>query len=199
VSIRPGWFWHEKENERVKTARQLMDLYYRSVGRGASFLLNVPPDRRGLLHENDVASLKGFGSMLASTFAVDLAAGAKATASDQRPGCAAARLVDGNRETYWAARDGVKQAEAVLELARPARFDVVRVREAIALGQRVDSIAVDAWQDGGWKQIGAATGVGAARMFKLDAPVTAPKVRLRVTESAVCPAVAEFSLYLEKA
>lgn len=199
VSIRPGWFWHEKENERVKTARQLMDLYYRSVGRGASFLLNVPPDGRGLLHENDLASLKGFGSMMAKTFAADMAAGAKVTASDERPGCAAARLVDGKRETYWATQEGVKQAEAVLELARPATFDVVRVREAIALGQRVDSIAVDAWQDGDWKQIGAATGVGAARIFKLDAPVTAPKVRLRVTESPVCPAITEVSLFLEKA
>jgi alpha-L-fucosidase len=199
VSIRPGWFWHEKENERVKPARQLMDLYYRSVGRGASFLLNVPPDRRGVLHENDLASLKGFGSMVAKTFEVDLAAGAKAAGSDERPGCAAARLVDGKRETYWATRDGVKQAEAVLELARPAAFDVVRVREAIVLGQRVDSIAVDAWQDGDWKQIGAATGVGAARIFKLDSPVTAPKVRLRVTESPVCPAIAEVGLFLEKA
>ena len=198
VSIRPGWFWHEKENERVKSPRQLMDLYYKSVGRGANFLLNVPPDRRGLLHEADVASLKGFGSMVAKTFAADLAAGAKVTATNQRPGAAASRLVDGNRDTYWAVGDGATQAEAVIELARPAAFDVIRVREAIALGQRVGAISADAWVDGDWKTLGSATSVGACRIIKLDTPVTAPKVRLRVADSAASPALSEFSLYLEK-
>jgi alpha-L-fucosidase len=199
VSIRPGWFWHEKENERVKTPRQLMDLYYKSVGRGANFLLNIPPGRRGLLHENDVASLKRFGQMLGATFAVNLAAGAKVSASNERSGCGAARLIDGKPESYWATKDGVTQAEAVIELARPAAFDIVRVREAIALGQRVDAITVDAWQDGDWKPIGQATSVGACRIIKLDAPVTALKVRLRVTQSPVSPALSEFGLYLEKA
>lgn len=51
VSIRPGWFWHEKENDKVKTGEQLFDLYLKSVGRGANLLLNVPPDSRGLIHE----------------------------------------------------------------------------------------------------------------------------------------------------
>jgi alpha-L-fucosidase len=68
VSIRPGWFWHEKENSRVKTARQLMDLYYKSVGRGANLLLNVPPDRRGLIDEHDAAALREFGALLRGTF-----------------------------------------------------------------------------------------------------------------------------------
>ncbi len=199
VSIRPGWFWHEKENERVKTPRQLMDLYYKSVGRGANFLLNVPPDRRGLLHENDIASLKGFGAMLRKTFAVDLAAGAKVSASNERPGSAAKSLTDGKRATYWATNEGVTQAEAVIELARPAAFDVIRIREAIALGQRVDSVVVDVWQDGGWKTIGTATSVGACRIIRLDTPVSAAKVRLRVTNSPVSPALSEFSLFLERA
>jgi alpha-L-fucosidase len=74
VSIRPGWFFHEKENDRVKSGAELMDLYYRSVGRGASFLLNVPPDRRGRIHERDAASLADFGRRLRGTFAANLAA-----------------------------------------------------------------------------------------------------------------------------
>ena len=86
VSIRPGWFWHEKENDKVKTPRQLMDLYYRSVGRGGSLLLNVPPDRRGLLHENDVASLRDFGAMVRGTFRENLAAKAKVKASNVSQG-----------------------------------------------------------------------------------------------------------------
>ena len=86
VSIRPGWFWHEKENDRVKTPRQLFDLYFLSVGRGASLLLNIPPDRRGRLHENDVSSLREFGNLLQQTFALNLARGAKVRASNVRGG-----------------------------------------------------------------------------------------------------------------
>lgn len=71
VSIRPGWFWHEDQNTKVKTPAQLVDLHFKSVGRGASFLLNIPPDRRGLLHENDVASLKEYGRIIRQTFAVN--------------------------------------------------------------------------------------------------------------------------------
>jgi alpha-L-fucosidase len=77
VSIRPGWFWHEAENAKVKTPQQLLDLHLVSVGRGASFLLNVPPDRRGLIHENDAASLRAFGKLKRDIFSRNLAAGAK--------------------------------------------------------------------------------------------------------------------------
>ena len=68
VSIRPGWFWHERENSLVKTPDELLDLYFKSVGRGAHLLLNVPPDRRGLLHENDLASLTAFGQRMRGMF-----------------------------------------------------------------------------------------------------------------------------------
>lgn len=198
VSIRPGWFWHEKENLRVKTPTQLMDLYYKSVGRGASFLLNVPPDRRGLLHENDVASLKGFGEKLRGTFAVNLAAKARVKATDGRGGqWRAENLLDGRRETFWAAKEGVKTAEVVVEMKGEVEFDVVRVREEIRLGQRVGQFGVDAWKDGGWSEVGTGTSIGSCRLLKLGAPARTGKVRLRVIEAAASPALAEFGLYRE--
>ncbi|HNY39914.1 MAG TPA: alpha-L-fucosidase [Bryobacteraceae bacterium] len=197
VSIRPGWFWHEKENERVKTPRQLMELYYKSVGRGANFLLNIPPDRRGLLHENDIASLKGFGRMVRETFAANLAAGGKATSMDTRPGCGAERLIDGKRDTFWAARDGVKEPSVVIEPRGGTVFNVLLVREAVALGQRIGGLAVDARIDGDWKTIGSATSIGACRIIKLDGAVKSHLVRLRVTEAGAAPALSEFGLYYE--
>jgi alpha-L-fucosidase len=198
VSIRPGWFWHEKQNGQVKTPAQLMDLYYKSVGRGASFLLNVPPDRRGILHENDVASLQGFGKKLRATFAVNLAAEARVKASDVRGRqWRAENLLDGKRETYWASRDEVKTAEVEFRLARETEFDVVRVREEIRLGQRVDRFAVDVWKDGAWAQAGEGTSLGSCRILKLAAPVKTDRVRLRIIEAAASPALAEFGLYRE--
>lgn len=200
VSIRPGWFWHEKENGRVKSGRELLDLYYRSVGRNASFLLNVPPDRRGLPHENDVASLKEFGRLVRETFAADLAAGARVTASDVRGKArefAAANLVDGRKGSYWATNDGVRQAEVVVEMKTAARMNVVRLRERIELGQRVERFQVEAEQAGGWRVVAEGTSIGACRICRLSGDVETRRVRLRILESAAEVALAELGLYRE--
>ena len=167
VSIRPGWFWHEKENGRVKTPRQLMDLYYKSVGRGASFLLNVPPDRRGLVHENDAAALRGFGEHLRATFASDLAGGAKLS------------------------------RDLVLELPRPATFNLIRVREDIRLGQRVEEFAVEAWSGTQWNPVASATSIGSCRLLPLEQAVTATRLRLRVMQTAAPPMISELALFNE--
>ncbi|MBI4907495.1 MAG: alpha-L-fucosidase [Acidobacteria bacterium] len=196
VSIRPGWFWHENQNPRVKQPRDLMDLYFKSVGRGASFLLNVPPDRRGLLHESDVASLKGFGTAVREMFAKNLATGATVKASNTRAGAfRAANLVDGRRDTCWASQDTVMQPSVELQLRRDEALRVIRLREAIPFGQRIDSIAVDAWQDGDWKEVAAATSIGNCRLLQLPEPVRTARVRVRVTQAAASPALCEIGLF----
>jgi alpha-L-fucosidase len=197
VSIRPGWFWHAAENGKVKTPRELFELYCVSTGHGASFLLNVPPDRRGLLHEADVASLAGFGQALRSSFAVNLAAPAKAKASNWRGQAAAygaEHLLDGNASTYWATDDGVTTAEVVFDLPHAVSFDLIRLRERIELGQRVDKFGVDAWTAGAWREIGTGTSIGASRILR-PAKTTAQRVRLRITQAAAPPALTEFGLY----
>jgi alpha-L-fucosidase len=201
VSIRPGWFWHPKENERVKTAAQLMDLYHLSVGRGASFLLNVPPDRRGLLGENDVASLRAFGERLRKTFDENLAAGSKASASNVRGknhAYRAANLLDGSRETYWATDDSLTSAEAIVEFRQPVALNVIRLRENIGLGQRVDGFALDVWHEGAWQDFGKGTSIGSCRLIKSPSVVSAAKVRLRITAASACPAISELGVFLDR-
>jgi len=195
VSIRPGWFWHPAENNKVKTPRELFDLYCVSTGRGASFLLNVPPDRRGLIHEEDAESLRGFGRIMNATFARNLAFGARVKASNSRHGYLPVHLLDENRHTYWATDDYVTQADIVFDLPRPVRFDLVRVRETIALGQRIGGFSVEYWKDGGWSNFGTGTSVGACRILRSSAPVETNRVRLKITESAACPALSEFALF----
>jgi alpha-L-fucosidase len=200
VSIRPGWFWHEKENAKVKTPRDLMDLYYKSVGRGASFLLNVPPDRGGVLYSTDVASLKQFGELVANTFANNLAAGAKLTASNVRAGSSAygpQNLVDGRWDTYWATDDSIQNPELTVEFARAVSFNIIRLREDIRLGQRIGAFAIDLWKDGAWSALTQGTSIGACRLIRLDSAVDASKLRLRITECPVSPALAEFGLFVE--
>ncbi len=191
VSIRPGWFWHAAENGQVKTPRMLLDLYYRSVGRGGALLLNVPPDRRGLLHERDVASLAGLGALLKTTFRENLAAGCKVSAKGSRP----EHLVDSDRRTFWLASG--RMAEVVVALGRETTFNVVRLREFVELGQRVDAFEVDAWRDGKWETFARATSIGACRLIRTAGDVTAARVRLRVVDAAAPPALSELALFRE--
>ena len=200
VSIRPGWFWRDTENARVKTPVQLIALYYQSVGRGANFLLNVPPNRAGLLGEQDIASLKAFGEYRRATFTKNLAARAKATASNTRGNSRTygpENLVDGREDTFWATDDAVKTPQATFDLGRPAAFSVIRIREAIRFGQRIDAVAVDHWDAGAWQPVASATSIGPRRLIRLAQPVTASRLRLRVTEASASPVLSEFAVFAE--
>lgn len=201
VSIRPGWFYHASEDAAVKTPAQLLEIYYKSVGRGADLNLNLPPDRRGVIHENDVKALREFRRLLDLTFAKNLAVGAKLTASNIRGGGVdavfrPANVLDDRRESYWATDDAVTTPELVVEFAGPTSFNVVDLREHLPLGQRIEAFAVDAWRDGKWVEFAAGTSVGNRRLVR-GPRVTTNKVRLRITQAAVAPALAEFGLYAE--
>jgi len=199
VSIRPGWFYHKNQDEKVRTPDNLMKLYFESVGRGASFLLNLPPDRRGRIHENDVAAMREFGRRLSATFSTDLARGAKASASNVRgedPRYAAAQVLDGDRNTYWCTDDGTLTPELVLDLGKPVTFNVVSLREYLPLGLRVDDWALDAWKEGAWVEFAQGTSIGNRRLWRGDA-ITTNGVRLRIVKAAACPALSEFALHLE--
>ncbi len=198
VSIRPGWFWHASESSHVKTPTQLFDLYCKSVGRGASFLLNVPPDRKGRLDDPDVASLAGFGKIMSDTFRVNLAGRAKITASNVRGGdhsYGGQNLTSSDLGRYWATDDSVTSPSVEVELGSPKTFDLIRLREPIQLGQRVEAFSVDAWTNGAWNEIAKATSIGSCRIIRLDHPVTSDKVRIRITQSPACVLLNGFGLY----
>ena len=200
VSIRPGWFYHEKEDGKVKTPEQLIDLYFASVGRGANLLLNLPPDRRGQIHENDVESLHEFRRRLDATFAHDLARGAQATASNTRGDdahFAPAKVIDGRRSTYWSTGDFITKPELILDFAKPVTFNIVRLREYLPLGQRIEAFALDEWNGDRWVEFANATSIGNCRLVR-GPPITTSRVRFRVTKSPVSPALSEMALFEEE-
>ncbi len=202
VSIRPGWFYHASEDAKVKTPAQLLAVYYDSVGHGACLNLNLPPDRRGRIHENDIASLREFRRILDATFAKNLAAGAALQASDTRGADAkrfgAANLLDGDRATYWATGDAVTAAELTLTWPQPVTFNVVDLREALPLGQRIEAFVLERSANGAWQEFAKGTSIGNRRLVR-TAPVTTDKLRLRITKAAACPALAELGVYAEPA
>jgi alpha-L-fucosidase len=199
VSIRPGWFWHASQNGAVRSPENLMSLYMASIGHGTTFNLNCPPDSRGLLHENDVESLKQFGEHLRQTFAQNLAEGAKVSASNIRgndPFYGPQKLLDQDQWSAWVTDDAVHTADATLELNGEKTFNLIKLREDIRLGLRVEGVAVDAFVSGEWKELAKAETVGSCRLWRVP-KTTASKVRIRVTKGDVCPALSDFGLFLE--
>lgn len=196
TSIRPGWFYHADEDGDVKTPRDLVDLYDHSVARGTNLILNLTPDRRGLIPDPDKESLRAFGDAHRATFACDLAQGALARASAERgAGFEAARVLDGDRATYWSTADGDLTPTLTLDLPPARQFDLIRLREALDLGVRVTRFAIDVPEGGGWREIASHDGIGAQRVIRLGQPIAPRRLRLRIIEATACPAITEFSLF----
>ncbi|HOW66542.1 MAG TPA: alpha-L-fucosidase [Candidatus Paceibacterota bacterium] len=199
VSIRPGWFYHASEDSKVKTPAQLLEIYYQSVGRGACLNLNLPPDRRGIIHENDVASLREFRRILDQTFDRNLARQARLSASNIRGQASEyhpRKLLDDDRYSCWTTDDAITTPELILQFRRPITFNIVGLRECLPLGQRIEAFALDQWKDGRWQEFAQGTSIGNRRLLRTPS-ITTDQVRLRISRAAVCPALAEFGLYVE--
>jgi alpha-L-fucosidase len=197
VSIRPGWFYHEKEDSLVKSPEKLFEIYLTSVGRGSTLLLNVPPDRRGLLHEEDVAALKGWRKLIDDAFRNNLARGAGATATEYRGKSdryQPSNATDGDKETYWTTNDSTSVASLELDLGKEQEIRYVVIQEYIRLGQRVKAFNVEARTNGEWKPLVAATTIGYKRILRVN-PVHADKVRINITASKACPLISNVEVY----
>ena len=197
VSIRPGWFYHAREDSLVKSPEKLFEIYLTSVGRGSTLLLNVPPDRRGLIHEKDVAALQGWKKMLEEEFKTNYAANAKVTADSYRGDddkYGAAKILDGDKETYWSTDDEVTAGSVEIDLGKPVIVKYILLQEYIKLGQRVKAFTVEVWKDGAWQKAAEATTIGYKRILKIE-PVETDKVRVNITESKACPVISSIEVY----
>ncbi|HLO57777.1 MAG TPA: alpha-L-fucosidase [Bacteroidales bacterium] len=197
VSIRPGWFWHEKENDKVKSAEELFNIYLTSVGRGSTLLLNVPPDRRGLIHEIDVESLRNFRLLLDSVFRNNLALNVPVKASSYRnntdefsPG----KIADGNKDSYWTTNDNVTKGSIEMDLDGNKKISYIVLQEYIKLGQRVSEFSLEAFNGSEWMPLYTGTTIGYKRIIKID-PVPASKIRVNILKSKACPVISNVEVY----
>jgi len=176
TSIRPGWFHHPAEDAHVRTVDDLVELYFRSVGRNSKLLLNVPPTRDGLLHETDVARLTGFHDRMRSVFATDLAA---------------------VRRAIWR-RTGDLTAVAEIDLGQTVTAGIARLEEDTAQGQIVArytfSGSPSESHDGAWRVLSQGTTIGYARLDRFE-PFALRRVRLSIDEALAPPGPIEIRLY----
>jgi alpha-L-fucosidase len=194
TSILHGWFW--AHGKAVKSSPELIDVYYQSVGRNGNMLLNLAPDTRGLIPEDQIANLRGMAQVVNQTFARNLAASATVTADSSIDEHSAATTMDGDLDSWWEPEPGLRQGALTLTLPAPVTFDVVSLQEAVDLrGQRIESFAVDVWDGADWKQVDAQTTVGHKRLLRWASPVTSDRVRIRILGSRLEPTLAEIGLF----
>ena len=155
VSIRPGWFYHKEEDSKVKSLKHLADIYFQSVGYNSVLLLNIPPDRRGLINEADVARLKEFAEYRKQAFADD-------------------RVKEGQK--LW---EATPNGERTYKLKSGSEINVVMLQEDIARGQRVEAFSVEAQTADGWKEIAQGTTVGYKRLLRFP-DVKANQLRIKI-------------------
>jgi alpha-L-fucosidase len=195
VSIRPGWFWRESENDQVKSLQDLLGIYYTSVGRNSLLLLNVPPDTRGRIHEADSARLMEWRGALDRIFSVNLAEGGKVEATARRgKAFAEGALLEEDYHRYWAVPDDVLTPGFTLTLPEPRTFNRIVLQEYIPLGQRVAAFEVEVFRNGAWEKVAQETTIGYKRILLIPT-VTASAVRVRITEADACPVLNRIALY----
>jgi alpha-L-fucosidase len=194
VSIRPGWFYHEYQDEQVKSPEKLLDIWFSSVGRNSLLLLNVPPDKRGLIHENDVKSLLELKKIRDVIFNKNFLEGADIKSTTSAFGKGPSGLVIPGRDRYWMAGRGKTEADIEFNLDREETFDCLVLQENIELGQRVEQFSLEIWTGERWKEITRSTTIGYKRMLRFS-PQTAQKLRLRILQSRWMPALSYVGLY----
>ena len=194
VSIRSGWFYHD--NQQPKSIKDLMDIYFKSVGRGTPLLLNIPPNKEGKFADADVARLKEFRATLDQMYATDFAKGATVTASSTRKNhlYQASHLTDGKDDTSWALSNDAKTGEFTVDLGQKRRFDVVELKEDIAKGQRISGFKIEVELNGRWVPYGEGSTVGYRRLIQ-GQPVEAQKIRVTITGAQATPILTNLSVY----
>jgi len=196
TSIRPGWFYHASQDSLVKSLAQLADNWFHSVGMNGNFLLNIPVDNRGLIHENDVARLMELKAWLNASFSIDLTKGATAKSGQTRSGAkmfSAQNALDGNPETYWTTNDSVTAATLEIDFGKELEMNAVLIQEYIALGQRVQSFTIEAFLDKEYQTVATGTTIGNRRIVPFE---TLKTNKLRIDFSAkACPVIHTFGVY----
>lgn len=186
TSIREGWFYRDDTNQKVRSADDVFDIYERSVGGNSIFLLNIPPNREGEFSSRDIEVLKDVGSRIRETYDVNLLEGAKGPIE----------LLDENNDTYLLLENGVD--EFVIILNGEKTINRIMLQEAIAThSERVEKHAVDAWVDNEWREIAVASNIGYKRILRFP-EVTTSKIRVRVLESRLTPAISHISAHYYK-
>jgi alpha-L-fucosidase len=194
VSIRPGWFYHPEENDKVKSPEKLLDIYFHSVGRNGVLLMNIPPDKDGLISEADIKSLQEWKKLRDDIFKKNLAENATVISKN---GIGTKALLDRNTDTYWTTKGADTSAVIELQMNQPQTFNVLMMQENISVGQRIEKFLVEYFDGHEWKKATEGTTVGYKRLLQFPM-ITTDRIRIKILSSRLNPTIAEMGLFYQK-
>lgn len=191
VSIRPGWFYHESEDAKVKTPDQLMDLYYNSVGHNTNLLLNFPVNKEGRIPSIDSTNAVEWYQMLQRDFSDNVLKGCKVTASDTRSWRFRPKYVlDEEYTHYWATNESVRHVELIFDFPETISFSRLMLQEYIPMGQNVEAFYLDRYINGKWLPIEVdepTTTIGYKRLLRFQTvKADRLRIRFRVAKGTLC-------------
>ena len=199
VSIRPSWFWKAREDNRVKSLQQLVDLYFGCVGGNSALLLGTAPNADGRLPALDVERLINMGARLRRIFETNDLIGQTARASSQRGDStewAPANVIDGSAATFWVAEEGVQQAFIEITTSPSYPFNVIELVEPIQYGQRIDWHLIEYWNDGQWEKLAGGATIGYKRLYRTQ-DISTDKIRVTVHAQRAAPALEQIGVYYD--
>ena len=194
TSVRPGWFYHHAYDKQVKDTDKLIDLWFNSIGMGATMLLNFPPDRRGLIFETDAKNAIEAHRITEKVLSKNFAWNASVKASSERDGFPAKNITSHNHDDVYVPEEGVLNPVIEITLKKEETFDTILLGEYIELGVRIGGFTAEVWQNGDWKLVADKKSIGYKKAVHFS-PVTTDKVRITITESMAEPIIREFGLY----
>ena len=194
TSIRPGWFYHSSEDDRVRSLETLLDIWYRTVGGNCTLLLNIPPDRRGLFHETDVQRLADMGAYLRKTFAVNYAEDAVFTSDKDNGHDLPENMKTDSYDTFYKPFDGDYAVTLHIRLKEKKPVSHIVIKECIPYSQRIEHYVMEVKTADGWKEVNRGTTVGYQKIASFTVEET-DEIRIRILDSRVCPVISFIGIY----
>lgn len=199
VSIRPGWFYHEKEDYKVKSLEKLYSIYLASVGGNAALLLNIPPDKRGQIAMPDALLLERFGRYLHRQFGNNLMSSARASASSEIDSEHLAKNILSDDETlFWQAAADDELPEIVIDLGCETQLDKIVLKENIRTGQQIESFQIYYEKNNKWKKLYKGTVIGYKKICILKRKRTVRRIKIVITNYRVKATLLKAEAYIEQ-
>lgn len=197
LSIRPGWFYHEDEDDQVRSFENLRDIYLKTVGSNAVMLLNIPPDKRGLIHHNDVTVLKKLGDFIRDSFTHNLADKGEIITipSTDARGRGSEVLRSDDYESCFSNEEGEKKLQIDLVWEEALQLSYLVLKENILFSQRIESFEVlEENIFGQWETVYQGTVIGYKKIVPLNG-LTTKKLRIIINDARVAPILSFVGVY----
>lgn len=193
VSLRPGWFYHKDEDDKVKTLEQLKNIYFNSVGNNSVLLLNISPNKKGKLHDNDINTIRDFGQYLKNTFSEDLIKGSTVIATNDSVSDAYS-IIDDDYNTYWQSNIHAEIPYIEINFHEEKEFNIIQIQEYIPLGQNIHEFKIYTFKNNGWFELYNGKTVGYKHIAKIPKTITS-RIKISFLEYNEPPAINNVAIY----